>query len=165
MARSPLLKVVLMMVLSQGAVLDAAVDWLSKGWLNLSWWQLILVTLAMTHITIVSVTVYLHRHQAHRALGLHPMASHFFRFWLWLTTGQVTREWAAIHRKHHAKCEQAEDPHSPHVYGIRKVLFDGRICTGSSRRTWRPWRAMATAPPTTGSSETSTPASPGWALA
>jgi stearoyl-CoA desaturase (delta-9 desaturase) len=114
-----------MMVLSQGAVLDAAVDWLSKGWLNLSWWQLVLVTLAMTHITIVSVTVFLHRHQAHRALDLHPLPSHFFRFWLWLTTGQVTREWAAIHRKHHARCEQAEDPHSPHVFGIRKVLFEG----------------------------------------
>ena len=79
----------------------------------------------MTHVTIVSVTVFLHRHQAHRALDLHPIASHFFRFWLWLTTGQVTKEWASIHRKHHAKCEQAEDPHSPHVYGIRKVLFDG----------------------------------------
>jgi stearoyl-CoA desaturase (delta-9 desaturase) len=119
------LKVVLMSVFSQGAVLDAAVDWLSKGWLNLSWWQLVLVTLAMTHITIVSVTVFLHRHQAHRALDLHPLPSHFFRFWLWLTTGQVTREWAAIHRKHHARCEQAEDPHSPHVFGIRKVLFEG----------------------------------------
>jgi fatty-acid desaturase len=80
---------------------------------------------AMTHITIVSVTVFLHRHQAHRALDLHPLPSHFFRFWLWLTTGQVTKEWAAIHRKHHARCEQAEDPHSPHVFGIRKVLFEG----------------------------------------
>jgi stearoyl-CoA desaturase (delta-9 desaturase) len=74
---------------------------------------------------MISVTVFLHRHQAHRALDLHPVPSHFFRFWLWLTTGQVTREWAAIHRKHHAKCEQADDPHSPHVYGIRTVLFEG----------------------------------------
>ncbi|HWS04929.1 MAG TPA: fatty acid desaturase [Burkholderiaceae bacterium] len=114
-----------MSVFSQGAVLDAAVDWLVHGWLNLSWWQLVLVTLAMTHVTIVSVTVFLHRHQAHRALDLHPIASHFFRFWLWLTTGQVTREWAAIHRKHHARCEQSEDPHSPHVHGIRKVLLEG----------------------------------------
>ena len=65
------------------------------------------------------------RDRAHRALDLHPLPSHFFRFWLWLTTGQVTREWAAIHRKHHARCEQAEDPHSPHVFGIRKVLFEG----------------------------------------
>jgi stearoyl-CoA desaturase (Delta-9 desaturase) len=114
-----------MILLPDWAVLNAAIDWLAYGVLNLSWWQMILVTLVMTHITIVSVTVYLHRHQAHRALTLHPIAAHFFRFWLWLTTGQVTKEWAAIHRKHHAKCEQAEDPHSPHVYGIRKVLFDG----------------------------------------
>jgi stearoyl-CoA desaturase (delta-9 desaturase) len=114
-----------MILLPDWAVLNAAIDWLAHGVLNLSWWQMILGTLVMTHITIVSVTVYLHRHQAHRALTLHPIAAHFFRFWLWLTTGQVTKEWAAIHRKHHAKCEQAEDPHSPHVYGIRKVLFDG----------------------------------------
>ena len=114
-----------MILLPDWAVLNAAIDWLAHGVLNLSWWQMILGALAMTHITIVSVTVYLHRHQAHRALTLHPIAAHFFRFWLWLTTGQVTKEWAAIHRKHHAKCEQAEDPHSPHVYGIRKVLFDG----------------------------------------
>ena len=74
---------------------------------------------------MISVTVFLHRHQAHRALDLHPIASHFFRFWLWLTTGQVTKEWAAIHRKHHAKCEQADDPHSPHIHGIKKVLTQG----------------------------------------
>ena len=86
---------------------------------------MVLFTLAMTHITMVSVTVFLHRHQAHRALDLHPVASHFFRFWLWLTTGQVTKEWASIHRKHHAKCEQAEDPHSPHVHGIKTVLLQG----------------------------------------
>ena len=74
---------------------------------------------------MISVTVFLHRHQAHRALDLHPIASHFFRFWLWLTTGQVTKEWTAIHRKHHAKCEQAQDPHSPHIYGIKTVLLQG----------------------------------------
>ena len=113
------------MFLPDWAVLNAAMDWLAHGLWNLAWWQIVLVTLALTHVTIVSVTVYLHRHQAHRALDLHPIASHFFRFWLWMTTGQVTKEWAAIHRKHHAKCEQAEDPHSPHVYGIRKVLFEG----------------------------------------
>lgn len=79
------------------------------------WWGYALVTLALTHVTIVSVTIYLHRHQAHRALDLHPLASHFFRFWLWLTTGMITKEWTAIHRKHHAKCETAEDPHSPQV--------------------------------------------------
>jgi stearoyl-CoA desaturase (delta-9 desaturase) len=91
----------------------------------LAWWQIILFALAMTHVTMISVTVFLHRHQAHRALDLHPIASHFFRFWLWLTTGQVTKEWASIHRKHHAKCEQADDPHSPHVYGIKTVLLQG----------------------------------------
>lgn len=92
---------------------------------SLPWWGYILIVLAATHITIVSVTVFLHRHQAHRALELHPVVSHFFRFWLWLTTGMVTREWVAIHRKHHAKVEGPEDPHSPQVYGIRKVLLEG----------------------------------------
>jgi stearoyl-CoA desaturase (Delta-9 desaturase) len=95
------------------------------GLLSLPWWAHILVALALTHITIVSVTVYLHRCQAHRALDLHPIVSHFFRLWLWLTTGMSTKEWVAIHRKHHAKCETAEDPHSPHVAGIRKVLWQG----------------------------------------
>jgi stearoyl-CoA desaturase (delta-9 desaturase) len=76
-------------------------------------------------VTIASVTIFLHRHQAHRALDLHPIASHFFRFWLWLTTGMVTKEWAAIHRKHHAKCETPEDPHSPQVLGINRVLWGG----------------------------------------
>ena len=84
-----------------------------------------LVALALTHITIASVTIYLHRCQAHRALDLHPVVSHFFRFWLWLTTGMVTKEWAAIHRKHHAKCETADDPHSPQVHGINSVLWLG----------------------------------------
>ena len=106
-------------------VLNAAVEWLAHGMWNLTWWQIVLFTLAMTHVTMISVTVFLHRHQAHRALDLHPIASHFFRLWLWLTTGQVTKEWASIHRKHHAKCEQAEDPHSPHIHGIKTVLFQG----------------------------------------
>lgn len=83
------------------------------------------ITLLLTHITIASVTIFLHRHQAHRALSLHPVVSHFFRFWLWLTTGMVTREWAAIHRKHHANCELEDDPHSPQQEGIWKVLFGG----------------------------------------
>lgn len=113
------------MLLPDWAVLNAAIEWLAHGTWDLTWWQMILFTLAMTHITMISVTVFLHRHQAHRALDLHPIASHFFRFWLWLTTGQVTKEWASIHRKHHAKCEQAEDPHSPHVYGIKTVLLQG----------------------------------------
>ena len=113
------------MLLPDWSVLNAVVEWLATGVWDLSWWQMVLFTLALTHITMVSVTVFLHRHQAHRALDLHPIASHFFRFWLWLTTGQVTKEWASIHRKHHAKCEQAEDPHSPHVYGIKTVLLQG----------------------------------------
>ena len=89
------------------------------------WWGLVLVALGLTHATIAAVTIFLHRHQAHRALELHPVISHFFRFWLWLTTGMVTKEWAAIHRKHHANCETSEDPHSPQIHGIRKVLLEG----------------------------------------
>jgi stearoyl-CoA desaturase (delta-9 desaturase) len=100
-------------------------EWAANGFWNLNAWQLVLFTLGMTHVTMLSVTIFLHRHQAHRALDLHPIASHFFRFWLWLTTGQVTKEWAAIHRKHHAKCEQPDDPHSPHVHGIKTVLLQG----------------------------------------
>ena len=96
-----------------------------EGLLNLPWWGLVLVTLGLTHITIASVTIFLHRHQAHRALELGPVPSHFFRFWLWLTTGMVTKEWTAVHRKHHAKCETAEDPHSPQVLGINRVLWSG----------------------------------------
>ena len=106
-------------------MLNAVIEWLAHGLLNFSWLQVLVVTLVFTHITIAAVTIYLHRHSAHRALDLHPIVSHFFRFWLWLTTGQVTKEWTAIHRKHHAKCEQAEDPHSPHVHGIKTVLLTG----------------------------------------
>jgi stearoyl-CoA desaturase (delta-9 desaturase) len=95
------------------------------GVYDLPWWGYVGYTLVMTHITIAAVTVYLHRHQAHRALELHPFVSHGFRFWLWLTTGMVTKEWTAIHRKHHAKCETVDDPHSPQVHGIRKVLLEG----------------------------------------
>jgi stearoyl-CoA desaturase (Delta-9 desaturase) len=96
-----------------------------EGLISLPWWGYIVVALVFTHITIASVTIFLHRYQAHRALELHPIISHFFRLWLWLTTGMVTKEWAAIHRKHHAKCETAEDPHSPQVLGIGKVLREG----------------------------------------
>ncbi|MBI3898039.1 MAG: fatty acid desaturase [Gammaproteobacteria bacterium] len=96
-----------------------------NGLIDLPWWGYILVTLVLTHITIASVTIFQHRHQAHRALDLHPIASHFFRFWLWLTTGNVTKEWVAVHRKHHARVEGPEDPHSPWQAGIKKVLLDG----------------------------------------
>ena len=98
---------------------------LTHGLLGLSLVETILATLILTHITIAAVTIFLHRAQAHRALDLHPEVSHFFRLWLWLTTGMVTREWVAVHRKHHARCEIPEDPHSPQVLGLRKVLLEG----------------------------------------
>ncbi|MGD8525458.1 MAG: fatty acid desaturase [Thioalkalispiraceae bacterium] len=98
---------------------------LFDGLLNLSPWGYVAATLLLTHITIASVTIYLHRHQSHNALTLHPVVSHFFRFWLWLTTGMVTKQWVAIHRKHHAKCETDDDPHSPQTRGLKKVLFQG----------------------------------------
>ncbi|MBN3802233.1 acyl-CoA desaturase [Paraburkholderia sp. Ac-20336] len=106
-------------------MLNSLLDFLAHGLLHFSWWQLVVYTLIVTHITIIGVTVYLHRCQAHRALELHPIASHFFRFWLWMTTGMLTGQWAAIHRKHHAKCETEEDPHSPQTRGIWKVLLEG----------------------------------------
>lgn len=93
--------------------------------LDLPWWGYLLALLAMTHVTIASVTIFLHRHQAHRALELHPLASHFFRFWLWFTTGMVTREWVAVHRKHHARCDADGDPHSPVRSGLWQVLWHG----------------------------------------
>ena len=105
--------------------LHAVLSFLSTGLLDFSAWEVVIWTVVVTHITIASVTIYLHRHQAHRSLELHAIPSHFFRFWLWLTTGQVTKEWAAIHRKHHAKCDTEEDPHSPQTRGIRKVLLEG----------------------------------------
>jgi stearoyl-CoA desaturase (delta-9 desaturase) len=106
-------------------ILNAVLDFLSHGLMHASGWEIVIFTLIVTHITIAGVTIYLHRCQAHRALDLHAIPSHFFRFWLWLTTGMVTREWAAIHRKHHAKCETEEDPHSPVTRGIKKVLLEG----------------------------------------
>jgi stearoyl-CoA desaturase (delta-9 desaturase) len=102
------------------------------GILDVSLWQAVVITLALTHVTIAAVTIYLHRAQAHRALDLHPLAAHFFRFWLWLTTGMVTREWVAVHRRHHAKCETPEDPHSPQVLGLRKVLTEGAELYGQA---------------------------------
>jgi len=113
------------MLLPDWAVLNTAIDWLAHGILNLSWWQIVLYTLVTTHFTIAGVTLFLHRSQAHRALDLHAIPSHFFRFWLWLGTGMVTRQWVAVHRKHHAKCETEEDPHSPQTRGIDTVLWRG----------------------------------------
>jgi stearoyl-CoA desaturase (delta-9 desaturase) len=95
------------------------------GLLNLSFWGYVIATLILTHMTVVSVTLYLHRSQAHRAMDLHPAVAHFFRFWLWLTTGMRTKDWVAIHRKHHAKCETVDDPHSPQIMGIKKVFWEG----------------------------------------
>ena len=105
--------------------MDSLLNFLANGLLNLRGWQMVLVTLLLTHVTIAAVTIFLHRAQAHRALDLHPAVSHFFRFWLWLTTGMQTRDWVAVHRKHHAKCETAEDPHSPQTRGLRTVLWTG----------------------------------------
>ena len=104
---------------------DGLMAGLSHGWLDAAWWQIVLFTLGVTHVTIAAVTIFLHRSQAHRALDLHPGVMHFFRAWLWLTTGMVTKEWVAIHRKHHAKCETADDPHSPQTRGIKTVLLQG----------------------------------------
>jgi fatty-acid desaturase len=101
-----------------------AIDWYQGLW-HPSAGTIVLYTLILTHITIVSVTVYLHRYSAHRALELHPILQHFFRFWLWLTTGMLTQQWTAIHRKHHAMCETPDDPHSPRIVGLRNVLLRG----------------------------------------
>lgn len=113
------------MLLPDWAVLNAAIDWLGHGLWNLAWWQIVLYTLATTHITIAAVTIFLHRAQAHRALDLHAVPSHFFRFWLWIGTGMLTKEWVAIHRKHHAKCETVDDPHSPQTRGLDTVMWRG----------------------------------------
>ncbi len=96
-----------------------------SGFVAMPWWGYVLVTLVYTHLTIAGVTIYLHRYQAHRAVELHPLVSHFFRAWLWLSTGMNTREWTAVHRKHHAAVETAGDPHSPVIHGIKKVLLTG----------------------------------------
>ena len=97
----------------------------AQGAIDLPWWGYVLTMLALCHVTIAAVTIFLHRAQAHRALDLHPIVSHFFRMWLWLSTGMVTKEWVAIHRKHHAKCDTIEDPHSPVIHGHLGVLRYG----------------------------------------
>src|SRR5574343_2006559 len=112
--------------MSEFSLISALVDWAAHGLLHASWWQVLIYGAVVTHITIASVTIFLHRSQAHRSLDLHAIPSHFFRFWLWRTSGMVTKEWVAIHRKHHAKCETVEDPHSPVTRGIETVLLRGR---------------------------------------
>ena len=104
------------------------------GLLNLSFWGYVIATIVLTQITIAAVTIYLHRHQTHRALTLHPIISHFFRFWLWMTTGMVTGEWVAIHRKHHATTDVEGDPHSPVVLGIKKVFWEGAELYRAARK-------------------------------
>lgn len=113
------------MLLPDWVVLNAAIDWLGHGLWNIAWWEIVLYTLATTHITIAAVTIFLHRSQAHRSVDLHAIPSHFFRFWLWVGTGMLTKEWVAIHRKHHAKCETADDPHSPQTRGLDTVMWRG----------------------------------------
>jgi stearoyl-CoA desaturase (Delta-9 desaturase) len=104
---------------------NGLIGWLAYGLIETTWWQVALYALVTTHITIASVTIFLHRAQSHRALDLHAIPSHFFRFWLWLGTGMVTKEFVSIHRKHHAKCETEEDPHSPQTRGLKKLLLEG----------------------------------------
>ena len=115
-------------------MLHSVLDFLAGGFVHASWPTLLVYFIVVTQLTIFSVTLYLHRSQAHRGVDFHPVVAHFFRFWSWLTTSMITKEWAAIHRKHHAKCETAEDPHSPQFYGIRKVLLDGVDLYRQARR-------------------------------
>lgn len=106
-------------------MLDAILNFASNGLANAGWLSITIYLLVVTQLTILTVTLYLHRSQAHRGVDFHPALVHFFRFWSWLTTGMVTKEWVAVHRKHHAHCETEQDPHSPQVKGIRKVFFEG----------------------------------------
>ncbi|BAV95846.1 stearoyl-CoA desaturase (delta-9 desaturase) [Lysobacter enzymogenes] len=101
------------------------IDFLAGGLAQASFWELVVYLLVVTQLTILSVTLYLHRSMAHRSVDFHPVLAHFFRFWTWLTTSMITKEWAAIHRKHHAKCETEDDPHSPQFKGIDTVMWRG----------------------------------------
>jgi len=124
-----------------------------NGFLDLSAWQLVAVTLLMTHVTIIGVTVYLHRYSAHRSLELNGGLKHFFRFWLWLTTAQNTREWTAIHRKHHAKCETVDDPHSPVIKGYRPFCEKVQSCIAKKLKILKHCVFTAKIAPKTGLSE------------
>ncbi len=115
-------------------MLHSVLDFLAGGVVHASWPTLLVYFIVVTQLTIFSVTLYLHRSQAHRGVDFHPLVAHVFRFWSWLSTAMVTKEWVAIHRKHHAKCETAEDPHSPQFHGIRKVLLDGVDLYRQARR-------------------------------
>ncbi|MFZ5607532.1 MAG: DesA family fatty acid desaturase [Pseudomonadota bacterium] len=109
------------------------IDFLAGGLLQLGWWEMLLYLLIATQVTIFTVTLYLHRSQAHRGVDFHPVVAHFFRFWSWLTTSMITKEWAAIHRKHHAKCETEDDPHSPMHKGIGTVFWRGADLYSAAR--------------------------------
>ena len=128
-------------------ILNTLVNWLSDGLLGASGWQVLVFTLVVTHFTILGVTIFLHRAQSHRALELGPIPSHFFRFWLWLTTGMVTKEFVAIHRKHHAKCETEEDPHSPQTRGLKALLLTGVELYRAESRNMETMRKYGTGTP------------------
>ena len=115
-------------------MLPSLLDFAAGGIVHASWPVLVLYFLFVTQMTIFAVTLYLHRSQAHRGVDFHPIVAHVFRFWAWFSTAMVTKEWVAIHRKHHAKCETAEDPHSPQFHGIKKVLLDGVDLYRQARR-------------------------------
>ncbi|HEX8779066.1 MAG TPA: fatty acid desaturase, partial [Rhodanobacter sp.] len=104
---------------------DTVLNFLSNGLVHAGWVGMLVYLLVATQLTIFTVTLYLHRSQTHRGVDFHPAVAHFFHFWGWLSTGMVTKEWVAVHRKHHAKVETEEDPHSPQIYGIRKVFWEG----------------------------------------
>ncbi|HEX3896318.1 MAG TPA: acyl-CoA desaturase, partial [Rudaea sp.] len=106
-------------------MLEFILNFLANGLVHASWLAKVIYFLVVTQLTIFAVTLYLHRSQAHRGVDFHPVLAHFFRFWSWISTGMVTKEWVAVHRKHHAKCETKDDPHSPKVFGIRTVLLQG----------------------------------------
>lgn len=106
-------------------MLDSVLNFLMTGLTHMTWVGKLVYMLVVTQLTIFTVTIYYHRCQTHRGVDLHPIIQHFFRFWGWLTTGMVIKEWVAIHRKHHAKVETVDDPHSPMIYGIKKVFWDG----------------------------------------
>lgn len=141
------------MLFIDSVAFDATLNWMANGLLDFSGWQILFVILGLTHVTIASVTIFLHRHQAHRSLDLHPIASHFFRFWLWMTTGQVTKEWAAIHRKHHAKCEQAEDPTARMCTVSERCCSQVQSCIAKSLKTKKRSAVMAMARQMTGWNE------------
>lgn len=113
-------------------MIDTIIGLLVAGLADWTWWQMLIFFLVTYHLTVITVTVYLHRHMAHQSVDLNPVLRVFFRLWLYFGTGMDPREWTAVHRKHHAVCETEEDPHSPKVYGIKRVLIGGAELYGES---------------------------------